>query len=151
MLSQQASKFSIRQDLLTLNLFIYISMFVVLCILYKTIYFISSKAAFGFPGGSAVKNPPAMQKLWEMQVWSLSQGDSLEEGKVPIPVFLPGKIPCTVEPGRVRSIGLQRVRHDWSNLACMHKATFTLNKNIFTDHVVLWIWWLCIWEDNVRT
>ena len=43
-------------------------MFIVLCILHKTIYFISSKATFGFPGGSAVKNPPAMQKLREMRV-----------------------------------------------------------------------------------
>jgi len=31
----------------------------------------------GFPGGSAVKNPPAMQ---ETQVQSLSQEDPLEEG-----------------------------------------------------------------------
>ena len=68
MLSQQASKISFRQDLLTLNIFIYISMFIVLCILYKTIYFISSKATFGFPGGSVVKNLLAMQKLWEMWV-----------------------------------------------------------------------------------
>ena len=31
----------------------------------------------GFPGGSAVKNPPEMQ---EMRVRSLSQGDTLEKG-----------------------------------------------------------------------
>ena len=30
----------------------------------------------GFPGGSIVKNPPAMQ---ETQVWSPGQGDSLEK------------------------------------------------------------------------
>ena len=28
--------------------------------------------------------------------------------------------PWTEEPGRLPSIGLQRVRHDWSNLACTH-------------------------------
>ena len=31
-----------------------------------------------FPGGSVVKNPPAMQ---EMRVWSLGQEDPLEKGK----------------------------------------------------------------------
>ena len=30
----------------------------------------------GFPGGSAVKNPVAMQKIW---VWSMGQGDPLKE------------------------------------------------------------------------
>ena len=32
------------------------------------------------PGGSAVKNPPAMQKLQETQVGHLGQEDPLEEG-----------------------------------------------------------------------
>ena len=35
----------------------------------------------------------------------------------PTPVFLPGESPWTEEPGRLQSIGLQRVRHDGSNLA----------------------------------
>ena len=30
----------------------------------------------------------------------------------PTPVFLPGKSPWTEEPGRLQSMGLQRVRHD---------------------------------------
>ena len=38
----------------------------------------------------------------------------------PTPVFLPGESPWTEEPGGLQSIGLQRVGHDWSNLACMH-------------------------------
>ena len=33
-----------------------------------------------FPGGSAVKNPPAMQELQETWVWSLGQKDPFEEG-----------------------------------------------------------------------
>ena len=40
----------------------------------------------GFSGGSAVKNVPAMQ---EMQVWSLSGEDPLEEGMATPPVFMP--------------------------------------------------------------
>ena len=43
--------------------------------------------AFGFSGGSAVKNPPAKQ---ETRVQSLSWEDTLEKELV-APVFLPGK------------------------------------------------------------
>ena len=42
----------------------------------------------GFPDGSAVKNPPAMQ---EMRVLSLGWEDPLGEGMQPTPVFLPGE------------------------------------------------------------
>ena len=31
----------------------------------------------------------------------------------PTPVLLPGKIPWTEEPGRLQSMGLRRVGHDW--------------------------------------
>ena len=33
----------------------------------------------GFPGGSAVKNPPAIQEPQEMRILSLGQEDTLEE------------------------------------------------------------------------
>ena len=42
----------------------------------------------GFPGGSTVKNPPAMQ---EMGIQSLGEEDPLEEGMQPTAVFLPGE------------------------------------------------------------
>ena len=35
----------------------------------------------------------------------------------PTPVFLPGRIPGTVEPAGLRSMGLHKVGHDWSDLA----------------------------------
>ena len=38
------------------------------------------------------------------------------------------KVPWAEEPGRLQSIGLQRVRHDWSNLACT-KAAFIYFSN----------------------
>ena len=34
----------------------------------------------GFPGGSVVKNPPAVQEMQEMRVQSLGWEDPLEEG-----------------------------------------------------------------------
>ena len=48
-----------------------------------------------------------------MQVWSLGQKDPLEERMA---------IPWTEEPGRLQSIGLHRVGHDWSDL---HAGTWT--------------------------
>ena len=36
--------------------------------------------------------------------------------------ILAWRIPCTEEPGRLQSVGLQRVWHDWSDLACMHET-----------------------------
>ena len=56
----------------------------------------------------------------------------------PIPVFLPGETPGTKEPGRLQSIGSQRVRHDWSNLAPMHGHTFwkILDLNTFSIFII---------------
>ena len=45
-----------------------------------------------FPGGSMVKNPPAMQEMQEAWVQSLAWEDPLEEGALqPTPVFFSGK------------------------------------------------------------
>ena len=67
-----------------------------------------------FPGGSVVRNLPAMQ---EMQVRSLGRKDSLREGVTTHSSILAWRIPWTEEPGRLQSMGSQRVRHDWSDLA----------------------------------
>ena len=74
----------------------------------------------GLPGSSAVKNLPAMQEPQKMQVWSLGQEYPLEEGMATHFSVLAWRIPWTEEPGRLQSIGLQRVGHKWSNLAHMH-------------------------------
>ena len=52
-----------------------------------------------------------MQETW---VWSLSWEDPLEEEMATHSSILAWKIPWTEEPGRLQSIGLQRV---WHNLA----------------------------------
>ena len=62
----------------------------------------------GFPGGSAVKNPPAMQ---ETQVHSLGQEDPLKEEMATLSGILAWKIPFTKETG-LQSMGLQRIGHD---------------------------------------
>ena len=61
-----------------------------------------------------VKNPPAMLETW---VRSLGWEDPLEEGLAIHSSILAWRIPWTEEPGRLQSIGLQKVGHDWSNLA----------------------------------
>ena len=49
----------------------------------------------GFPGGSVVKNLPAMQETW---VRSLGQEDPLEEGMATHSNILAWEIPWTEEP-----------------------------------------------------
>ena len=56
-----------------------------------------------------VNNPPAVQ---EMQVQSLGREDALEEGMATHSGILAWRIPWTQEPGRLQSMGSQRVGHD---------------------------------------
>ena len=67
-----------------------------------------------------VKNLPTMQETWEMLVGSLGWEDPLEEGMATHSSILAWRTPGTQKPGGWQSIGLQRVGHDWSYLACMH-------------------------------
>ena len=66
----------------------------------------------GFPGGSAVKHPPAMQETQETWVQSLGQEDPLEEEMATHSSILTWRIPWTEEPGRLQSMGSHRIRHD---------------------------------------
>ena len=52
-----------------------------------------------------------------MQVWSLGWEDLLEKGMATHSSILDWRIPWTEEPSGQQSIGLQRVRHDWSDSA----------------------------------
>ena len=70
------------------------------------------KIKWGFPGGSEVKNPPAIQESQEKEVPSLSQEDPLEEGMAIHSSILAWRIPWTEEPGGLQSIASQKVGHD---------------------------------------
>ena len=63
----------------------------------------------GFPGGSVVKNLPAVQ---EMQVQSLGREDPLEKEMATHCCILAWRIPRTEEPGGLQSTGSQRVGHN---------------------------------------
>ena len=63
----------------------------------------------GFSGGSAVKNPPANAGDIGLIPGS---GDPLEKERTTHSSILAWELPWTEEPGRLQSIGSQRVRHD---------------------------------------
>ena len=62
-----------------------------------------------FPGGSDVKRLSTMR---EPRVQSLGREDPLEKGKAIHSSTIAWKVPWTEKPGRLQSMGLQRVGHD---------------------------------------
>ena len=62
-----------------------------------------------------VEIPPAMQ---ETRVRSLGREDPLEEEMATHSSILAWRIPWTEKPGRLQSMGSQRVGHDYCNRDC---------------------------------
>ena len=58
------------------------------------------------------KESPAMQETQEMQVCSLGQEDTLEEGMATHSSVLAWRIPGTGEPGGLLPMGSHRVSHN---------------------------------------
>ena len=101
----------------------------------------------GFPGGSVVKILPAVRETRETQVWSLGWEDCLEEGLVTHSIIRAWRIPWTEEPGRLWSMGSQRVGHDWSDLSmiflrgkfeCLKKVLSVIAFYIKPSSVLAW-------------
>ena len=84
----------------------------------------------GFPDGSAVKNPPAVQESQETQVRFLCQEDPLEEGMATHSSILAWRIPQTEESGGLPSMGSQRPEATWD--AC----NILLHTHIWIFHFV---------------
>ena len=76
---------------------------------------------WGFPGGWLGKEF-AVQGIQETQVRFLGLEDPLKEGMATHSSILGWRIPWTEEPGRLQSMGSQRVGHEWSDWA--HACTF---------------------------
>ena len=74
-----------------------------------------------------VKNSPAMQETW---VWSLGGEDPPEEGMATHSSILAWRILWTEEPGKLQSMGLQRVAHNWAT-----KHTLLVSVSPITLHV----------------
>ena len=72
-----------------------------------------------FPGGSVVKNVPAVQ---ETQVSPLVREDPLEKEMATHSSILAWEIPWTEELGRVQSMALQRVGHNLATKQQQHSV-----------------------------
>ena len=79
-----------------------------------------------------IKNPSANAGD---TVLSLGQEDSLEEEMATQSCILPWEIPWAVEPGRLQSMGSQRVGHDRviDNTIKYHKHNGILHDSVCTD------------------
>ena len=71
-----------------------------------------------------VKNSPAMQETW---VQFLGQEHPLQKQMATHSSILAWRIPWTVEPGGLQSMGIQRIRHNWVT-------------SIFTFSLKSWSW-----------
>ena len=78
---------------------------------FKYIYILYSLVAQG------LKRLPGMREAW---VRSLGQEDPLEEGMEIHSSILAWRILWMKEPGGLQSMGLQRVRYNWSDWSPMH-------------------------------
>ena len=78
-----------------------------------------------------VKRLPAKQETW---VWSPGLEAPLEKEMVTHSSTLAWKIPWIEEPGRLQSMGLQRVRHNWAT-SLVHSA-YKLNEQ--GDNIQPW-------------
>ena len=77
-----------------------------------------------FPGGSEVK---ASASMWETQVQSLGREDPQEKEMAIHSSTIVWKISWTEEPGRLQSMGSQRVGHDWAiSLSLSHTSKVML-------------------------
>ena len=63
----------------------------------------------GFPGGSVVEKIKTLSPMQETRVWPLGWEDPLEKEMAMSSNILVWRIPLTEEPGRLHSMGSQRV------------------------------------------
>ena len=75
-------------------------------------YFGNSTALKGFPDGRVVKNPPAKAGDSGDTVRSLGQEDPLKKEMATHCSILAWEFSWTEEPGRLSSLGSQRVGHN---------------------------------------
>ena len=105
---------------------------------------LSNKTHWGLLGGTSGKEPACQCRR--------HKGRAFDPwvGKIPwrrawqsTPVFLPGECPWTEEPSRLQSIGSQRLRYDWSDLAQhIHPAEVLQVCFVRTNQ---WIFWFVLW------
>ena len=87
-----------------------------------------------------VKRLPAMQETW---VWSLGQEDPLEKAMATLSSTLAWKIPWTEKRGRLQSMELQRVRHNWATSlsvwSCEDHGFYKQNTRVCYSDALIWV------------
>ena len=117
----------------------------------------SSVTSMGFPGGSMVRIPLQCKRHRRpMCVWALSQEDPLEKEMATHSSVPARKTAWTEEPGGLQSMGMQRVRHDWSSWVWQGTMTSIGQNNKIKEHRNLspwmfrkseeWLWRKPIWR-----
>ena len=89
-----------------------------------------------------VKRLPAVQETW---VWFLGWEDPLEKEMATHSSIHAWRIPWTEEPGRLQSMGLQRVGHDWATSLSFFFSFFKVYSLYALD-----ISWLMINNNSVH-
>ena len=79
--------------------------------------------------------------MQETQVQSLSREDPLEQGMATHSSILAWRIPWTEEPGRLYSMGSQRVRHIWPTNTHTHTHTHTLQSEVQRGIIIIVLFW----------
>ena len=101
---------------------------------------------WGFSSGASGKEPACQCSRHKRHTFDPCVGTiPWRRARQPIPVYLPGESPWTLEPGRLQSTELQRGAHDWSNLA----RSFILDKET-TTHSSIRAWRIPWTEDPGR-
>ena len=85
-----------------------------------------------------LKHLPEMR---ETQVWSLGREDPLEKEVATHSSILAWRIPWREEPGRLQSMGSQRVGHDWAT---------SLSLSFLSCHLGGSLWPMSQWEEWLR-
>ena len=91
--------------------------------------------SLGFPGRSSGREPTCpcrRPQRYGFDHWF--RKNPLEKEMATHSSILAWRIPWTEEPGGLQSIGLQKVGHYWSDLACMHL------ESLISKYWVLNIW-----------
>jgi len=95
-----------------MNIYKFINKYLHIYLINTHIIYICMDVYMGFPGGSIVKNPPAVQETQETRVQSLGGEDPLEKEMATHPCIFAWRIPRTKEPDRLQTIKSQRVGYN---------------------------------------
>ena len=82
-----------------------------------------------------VKNMPAVRETW---VWSLGWEDPLEKGVATHSSILACEIPWIEEPGKLQSVGSQRVEHNWATNKHTHTHKHSVLSMFKVGKPMLW-------------